>query len=349
MFEVLLNPDNVPGKVTSGYQRQNTNMFALQTGLDTTEPYDNGAGTITIPAGGIIELNGLMFRITADITIQKPNAATAYWIAIGSGNAASDGRVPVNLECVTRPGAWNSAKQGCYLADGRRILNWVSLGELLEPPTIGAAWISPSVSGTRVKGKWALNLPKGWYFTRMAGGAGGGNGGAGTSSLAGAGGIANVNAAPVTYMFFHDGKKINIKVGGNGGAGSAGERTTNYPAGGGGGSGGGEETTLNEFSANGQIAGNGGNGYNYDTNYPAGDGGLAGNNGFDASSRMTAAGSASLRGRGGKSKTGAGGGGGAGGSNAVYRGGNGGDGGASGEEAADGQPGGYCDIYALKN
>jgi hypothetical protein len=57
-FTLLPNPDNTPGAVSTGYQRQNTNLFCLYTGLDTTEPFDNGNGTITIPAGGLVGSQG---------------------------------------------------------------------------------------------------------------------------------------------------------------------------------------------------------------------------------------------------------------------------------------------------
>ncbi|MCL2765607.1 MAG: hypothetical protein FWD40_10065, partial [Treponema sp.] len=89
MFEKLLNPDNVPKEVTSGYQRQNTNIYAIQMGIDTTEPYDNGAGIITIPAGDIVEMNGAMFKIITTITLPKPDPSIAYWIAISDNGNAS--------------------------------------------------------------------------------------------------------------------------------------------------------------------------------------------------------------------------------------------------------------------
>jgi hypothetical protein len=67
----LPNPDNMPGAISSDYPRQNTNIFALQTGLDTTEPVDNDNGTITIPAGGLVELNGVIFKLPRACSDQK--------------------------------------------------------------------------------------------------------------------------------------------------------------------------------------------------------------------------------------------------------------------------------------
>ncbi|MDR1390677.1 MAG: hypothetical protein LBJ31_11970, partial [Treponema sp.] len=86
----LPNPDNIPGAVSSGYQRQNTNMYALQTGTDTTEPYDNGQGVVSIPAGGIVEINGQMAVLGVSVALTKPDPGTAYWVAAadnGDGTA----------------------------------------------------------------------------------------------------------------------------------------------------------------------------------------------------------------------------------------------------------------------
>jgi len=101
-LQLIPNPDNLPNAVTSGYQQQNNNIFTIQTGIDTTEPYDNGNGVITIPAGGIVENNGVMFKIAENVILNKPNIDTAYFVEIidhGNGNAS--------FGLVTRPGAWN--------------------------------------------------------------------------------------------------------------------------------------------------------------------------------------------------------------------------------------------------
>ena len=121
----LPNPDNVPGAVSTGYQRQNTNMFALQTGIDTTEPYDDGAGVISIPAGGVVEFNGVMFKVIENVTLAKPDIYTAYWVEV-----VDNGDATATFNLVTRPGKWNPAKQGCYTENNNRTLNWVSLGDV---------------------------------------------------------------------------------------------------------------------------------------------------------------------------------------------------------------------------
>jgi hypothetical protein len=158
---LLPNPDNTPGAVSSGYQRQNTNIFCIQTGLDTTEPFDNDSGTITIPAGEIVEVNGSLFKISANVSLTKQNSNYAYWIAVSpSGNSAS-------LSLVTRPGTWNPAKQGFYRSDGLKTLNWVSHGTSISG-SVGTPMYSRTTKGTEY-----VYLKKGWYYIELRSGAGG--------------------------------------------------------------------------------------------------------------------------------------------------------------------------------
>jgi hypothetical protein len=384
-FQQMPNPDNVPGPVTSGYQRQNTNMFALQTGLDTTEPYDNGSGVITVPAGGIVEVNGVMFKIVTAVTLNKPVASRAYWIEI-----ADNGNGTASATPVTRPGAWDSAKQGCYTSGNRRTLNWVSLGAIADPAGLAEAF------SLEVKGARSFRLPKGWYYAVMKSGKGGGNGGDGSNSAPGGSGNggAGAEASPSAYktlnkIFFYDGSgNITVKTGGDGGKGGNGGKGGSGPAyaygagGGGGGSGRGEETSITVsgacYTTGEQPGGNGGNGGNAiagssSTNTAGGGGGGGGEKGGSGGKGITGAG-------GGKHGDGGGSGGGGGGSgyvitpggsggaaggqdggngsnainNLTYDDGNGGGGGggmgAHGSTRADGDPAaGSCAIYRVQN
>ena len=249
MLQLMPNPDNVPGAVTTGYQRQNTNMFAIKTGLDTTAPFDDGTG-VTIPLGGVVETNGAMYRIVNEITLTKPNASAAYWVAVVPGEDGST----ATFELRARPGAWDSARNGCYLPDGRRTLDWVSLGEV---SSLGAG-NDAVVFEQNIKGKWTANLKKGWYGTRLASGLGGGNGGNGADGVAGniaspggGGGVPQI-ATVLLKAFFHDGKEIvNIKIGGNGGNGGDGGARSG--GGGGGINGDGDDATSGPLAS-----GNGG-------------------------------------------------------------------------------------------
>jgi len=160
-LQLIPNPDNLPNAVTSGYQQQNNNIFTIQTGIDTTEPYDNGNGVITIPAGGIVENNGVMFKIAENVILNKPNIDTAYFVEIidhGNGNAS--------FGLVTRPGAWNSGKKGCYTQLNRRVLNWVSTGNLDNPSN------TSYINHWNLKGTYNVQLPFGFFYIQLRSGLG---------------------------------------------------------------------------------------------------------------------------------------------------------------------------------
>jgi hypothetical protein len=173
-LSLLPNPDNAPGAVSTGYQRQNTNIFAIQTGLDSTEPYDNGSA-ITIPVGGLVEVNGSIFKVIADVSLSKPSPDSAYWVAV-----SDNGNGTASFSLVTRPGVWNSSKQGYYLTNGARTLNWVSLG------TLSGSLPSATYSKT-TKGLITASLQKGWYYVNLSSGMGGGNGGNASGDTGGTG------------------------------------------------------------------------------------------------------------------------------------------------------------------
>jgi hypothetical protein len=278
-LSLLPNPDNVPGAVSTGYQRQNTNIFAIQTGLDTTDPFDNGTA-ITIPVGGLVEINGSIFKVIADVSLSKPSPDSAYWVAV-----TANGTSTASFSLVTRPGVWNSSKQGYYLTNGARTLNWCSLG------TLSGSLPSATYSKT-TKGIATTSLPKGWYYFLVRSGNGGAPGGAGgnasdnTPGTGGAGGNAYVFYEKQKLVFFDKQQNITIKIGGsgfNGGTGGKGnDRNPSKPAGGGGGGGGsgcGEESSVPELSIfTGEVpGGNGGNGGNgigqYVDDYGGGGGG----------------------------------------------------------------------------
>jgi len=368
-FQHIPNPDNVPGLVTSGYQRQNTHLFVLQTGLDTTEPCDHGNGTITIPAGGVVEINGLMFKLEYAVSLPKPVPSRAYWIAI-----TDNGNGTATAELVERPGAWNSAKQGCYTSNNKRTLNWVSLGDLYSAPDAGAQYSSPAN-----KGIYDINLPtRGWKFARLASGMGGGDGHWGyyynNGGMGGSGGVISTRNL-TTVLFFYNGEKIRIKIGadakngypgGRGGQTAAGTAGLGGGGGGGGGGGSGEESFLkvgNKEIANtgATLIGSGGSGGINNASGLGGDGGHGGGfsrgyngeNGQNASVLLSGGGNPEMPNTGGKggiySALGN-----ASGQDGIAigggYGGGGGGGGARGEDGSlmpDGYSGGSCNIFAV--
>jgi len=133
-LNIFLNPDHTPGAVESGYRRQNINMIAARMGLDTTEPYENERGSITVPKGGIVEVDGRMYMVAEDTNVPREGNGEANWLVVV---AAAD-KLTARLEAVTRPGAWNPEKRGCYFSsgehDGGRTLNWVSTGKAADLP-----------------------------------------------------------------------------------------------------------------------------------------------------------------------------------------------------------------------
>jgi len=370
MLQQLPNPDNVPGAVTTGYQRQNTNIFAIQTGLDTSEPRDDGNGFVHIPRGGIIEVNGVMFKITGDITLQKDEPDTMYWLAV---NDNGDGTATIELS--PKAGMWDSTKQGFYNLQNQRILNWNSFGTFDENYIIDNEL--PLVFSQTVKGEWNISLQSGWYIIDLMSGLGGGRGGDGSAGPnvgggAGGGGIpylSNRIFRMFHYNIHEDRNKgiynrlFHVMVGGNGGNGingSNGNQGSLGPGGGGGGggSGSGEESKFDDIVCR---AFNGGNGGTGGAGAPGAGapapGGVNGNNG--------AGGGNTSNGLGGFGGTGMGsyqlivddelitifggsGGGGGGAVNGSGRpGGRGGDGGIHGRDREDGIPGGYCNIFAI--
>ena len=353
MLQQIINPTNVPEGVTTGYQRQNNNLYILNTGLDTIKPRDNGNGVITIPMGGIIEINGVMFKVNENVTLNKPNINTAYWIEIIDNG---DSTAVFNL--VTRPGEWNYSKQGCYTLNNRRTLNYISLGTLSAIPTTGAEYISPTV-----KGEYHIQLSVGWKYVTMSSGAGSGNGGNGSNGginyigTGGGGGVASTVKTLSRILFIYNHTNI-LKIGGNGSNGSSGANgnygtygSNNDSEGGnggsGGGSGGGEETTFNNLTTGFVIPGKGGN-----SRY-GGIGGRYqnGSRGYTQLGGLSADGGNSGLGN----LCGGGGGGGSGGEFYILgtstpgAGGTGGNGGNGGDYVSNGSPGGYCNIYSLTN
>jgi hypothetical protein len=314
-LQQLPNPTNVPEAVKTGYQRQNTNMFAIQTGLDTTEPTDNGDLTITIPGGGLVEVNGVLFKVTNTVTLTKPTNI-ACWVAVKDNG---DGAASFSL--VEKPGFWDPAKKGCYRSDGSRTLNFVSMG------AVHYAGLQ-QVFSTNVKGRSSKYLERGWYLSDLQSGLGnspGQNGVSATSSSVGTGGNGGVAvySSFQRIIFFSEGKEIVIIVGGSGGNGGKGANGTfaggdisNGGGGaGGGGSGSGEATEIVGIDKTGRTKPGQG-----------GDGGYGNGSGF----------------------RGAGGDGAPVGNGDTANGANAGTQGLNGEYQPNGTPGGFCNIYRME-
>lgn len=228
----LPNPDNKPGAVSSGYQRQNNNIFALQTGLDTCEPYEDG-NIVVVPQGGVIEINGVMFKISRQVEL--PITMPVYWIAVkdtGASNAAGERVAAASLSA--RPGAWDPVKRGCYLPDGSRTLS-------LTPCFLNnaAAQITPApaalVRRVNEPGSGGEFLRKGWHFIILKSGIGGADASGHNGGIAANGTQEEIRR----FIFIAEPGRYGFYVGRGGADGG------NSSNAGGGGSGGGEASVFN--------------------------------------------------------------------------------------------------------
>jgi len=337
-LEIMPNPDNKPAAAVTGYKRLNTNLVAIQAGIDTTSPFDNGT-VITVPAGGIVEVCGVLYRVTSQFSGTKQNANIAYWIVV---IPSADG-LRATFKLVERPGVWNHRRQGCYFRSGRfrnrRTLNWVSRGTLADIPTDATG----RVYHENTKRTETISLQRGWHFVRLRSGAGGGNA---TGALGGEASIENT----AEMIFFANKPFYNIKIGGSGQNGSASPGGgNNFARGGGGGGGSGEESVFDGFSTGMVPPGDGGTVIN--GGFSGGRGGRNGSNGLNGLSNTVTNGQGGL---GGAFWGGGGGGGGTGWQTigppiSGATGGDGGNGGDGGQSQPDGSPGGSCSVWALGN
>jgi hypothetical protein len=126
-FQLLPNPTNIPEAVSTGYQRQNTNIFVLQTGLDTTDPHlTNNGNTISISAGGMVESNGSLFELKSDVTISIPNVNNDYFIFIHD-----NGDKTANIDISPDYPTFNHSKNGWYTTNNERVLRSFYMRKIL--------------------------------------------------------------------------------------------------------------------------------------------------------------------------------------------------------------------------
>jgi hypothetical protein len=302
---LLPNPDNIPGAVSTGYQRQNTNLFAVQTGHDTLNPINNGS-SVTIQAGGLIEVNGSLFKVITNVTLSK-SANSISWVAVTDNG---DGTASFSLS--SSQGTWNQAKQGYYLPNGARTSKWDTSG--VPSGSGGVLAYSKSTKGSEL-----ISLPEGKYRAVLRSGKGNGN------ASGASGGVAS-SYHEITVYFYHDGnRQLQIRVGGNGfNGGNGGNGVKGGSPGGGGGSGAGEETEICGIAKTLTIpAGRSNNGCMEGTPGLGGDGGS--NDGLPGTSSSSNGYGSGGNGGNGSATSGGGGGGGNG-----FLGGKGGEGGSDG-------------------
>jgi len=255
MANIIHNPDNVPQGVTTGYQRQNTVLFAGNTGFMNINISPNGF----ITSGTVFEMNGVLFRVESDEVILD-------FLNQGNNRMFFVYAVPITDEIVNFQASleipqWDNLKGGWYNENLGRALIRVFTSES------GAIWAMAQMTGIlysstppntggvsvyfkNVKINEIIELPTGWYRYDLVSGLGEGNATNATSTVNAAGGVP-LKFKRLRGVFFHNGGEIIVNVGGNGfrggnGTVSSGDSTVRAGAGG---SGAGEESyiTLNGF------------------------------------------------------------------------------------------------------
>lgn len=159
-FEILENPTSNPEAVSTGYQRQNTNMLAGRVGIDLSYVEADGADAV-VKIAGPVDVNGILYTCKQAATL-TPAAAGAYFIRLK--DAGGDFLEPeLTQDAIT----WDPSKMGFYDISGRRALNWVvrfdgvATSEVrkiyppsLQPDVPPKTWITGDGSWIAPESKW---------------------------------------------------------------------------------------------------------------------------------------------------------------------------------------------------
>jgi hypothetical protein len=282
MANIILNPTNIPEAVSTGYQRQNTLIYAGMAGFSNINMPVAGV----ISGGSIIEINGSLAKSTADEVVADMDSIPVNSVFYVYAVPVSE--TEIEYRASTQTPVWSTEKCGFYLGENRAVFKASKddMGNVLGAVKINDILyydIPLNTGGVQVYSKNVVTHESfyrvaGWYRFEMASGLGngkGGNGGTAPGQI-GVGGAGGAGGVPATAnyrgeIFYHQAGEIIIHIGGNGYNGSSGGNgrgTNNGGAGGGGGggSGGGDETYIisgtNKFTTGKIKSGDGGNGGN---------------------------------------------------------------------------------------
>ena len=240
---LVLKPEDDPINVTTSYQRQNNLLYLLQTGIERTNIIEEG-DNIRLLAGGVVEINGNLYKITEEIQLVKPVSTRAYWIGI----VPEDDKT-ASVHLLAQPGSWNQERQG-YYRHNSRVLDWMSTGT----PMI----VDTPIYFNNLKGNHTVTLQAGWYVVNVYSGLGNGPGGDAFSRTWGnfdnEHGVGGVPTERVlrTRMFFNDATRTyNLFIGGSGLQGEDGQIGGRIP---------GNNTPWNPLAGMFYYAGSGGGG-----------------------------------------------------------------------------------------
>jgi hypothetical protein len=225
-LQILPNPDNVPGAVSSGYQRQNTNFFASAVGLDLLNFSKNyPANTLTLYGGGIIEVNGALYKVLNNVTFNTSTTINQYVKLTVIDDSYITASLTDNL------GIFNYNKNGYY--DGTsRVINIYDVLHGIIPTLITGSTVMNLTCGSN----GTSILGKGWYRFVISGGRGGNGGRGGTAANSpGISGTSGTSGSPGETLngIFRLDMPTNITCisGKNGGGGSKGSDTNQGIAG----------------------------------------------------------------------------------------------------------------------
>ena len=231
MAKVLPSPDQVPQGVSTGYQAQNTILFASMVGFSMITIQNN-----TVQEGSIFEINGSLVRVINNETIQGLNTIPADTILyIYAVPVSSD---DTKFIASTVSPVWNPVKSGWYntSVNGRALIKATKndVNDLIGVVRMNeiVTNVNPDAAGgtlffTRnTKGQETIHQQPGWVRFELASGAGEGDGESVTvnTHVGGAGG--GSGAGEESYIVVANGtqkystKKVKPGNGGNGRGGS---------------------------------------------------------------------------------------------------------------------------------
>jgi len=256
MTEVIENPTNIPEGVTTGYQAQNTVLYASMVGFTNINFRNN-----KIAAGSIFEYLGNLIKVIEDEDVYDINSMNNSLFYIYAYFNASN---IVLFRASTDEPIWNEHKNGYYKSvDGnlqraiikavRNISDNSITGVQMNNILNNVTSVTPPNSGgnqvytKNVRAHEVTHQNPGWYRFEIKSGSGKGNGVNSSNQSGGGGGVPSIFNS-INGVFYHLGGAILVHIGGNGFNGGSGESVVysygSSGAGAGGGSGAGEESYI---------------------------------------------------------------------------------------------------------
>ncbi len=118
-FEINENPDNVPGAVSTSYQRQNTNSEIDRNGVDLSNVVEKVAtNQVTVNISGGVDVNGVMYSCKTSVDlIGIPNGTRYIKLIAGSTTDFLTPSITANI------GTFDTTKNARY-DSGDRVLGW---------------------------------------------------------------------------------------------------------------------------------------------------------------------------------------------------------------------------------